>query len=206
MAEDKPETEALEEKAAPTESIALVPDQTLGQYLTAARERRGFTRDRVVADAHVPEHYVKMLESDSYGMIADQLYLVPFVRRYATFLGLDPEEVAMRFVGEVQHAEGNFVRMSEPITMARRKSGGAIRKFAVGGLILAGLIVLAGLAMRRLGYLDDVSAPTAVASPAMLPPSTIVTAPPAVAPSNAVPEPPAAPAQGPAAAAPEATR
>ena len=46
-----------------------------------------------------------MIERSDYGLISDQLYLMPFLRRYAAFLDLDGEEVAMRFVREVQRAE-----------------------------------------------------------------------------------------------------
>ena len=73
--------------------------------------------EQVVAEAHLPAHYIKMIETDNYGMIADQLYLVPFLRRYATFLGLDAEDVASRFVSQVQHTESTAVRISQPLTM-----------------------------------------------------------------------------------------
>ena len=63
-----------------------------------------------------------MIESSDYGLISDQLYLMPFLRRYAAFLNLDGEEVAMRFVREAQRAEVAAVpRMSEPLALHDRK-------------------------------------------------------------------------------------
>jgi cytoskeletal protein RodZ len=37
-----------------------------------------------------------MIEADIYSTIADQPYLLPFVRRYAAFLGLDPDRAPIR--------------------------------------------------------------------------------------------------------------
>ena len=107
------------------------PEPSLGQLVTEARERKGLTREQVVTEAHLPAHYVKMIETDSYGMISDQLYLVPFLRRYATFLGLDAEEIASRFVSNVQHAEANVVRISQELTVvakARRRRPNRLRR------------------------------------------------------------------------------
>ncbi len=149
---------------------AAPPDPSLGQLFTEGRERKGLTREQVAAEAHLPPHYVKMIETDSYDQISDRLYLVPFLRRYATFLGLDAEEMASRFVSNVQHAEANVVRISHELTMVAKKpaAGGRI-VFAV--LIAAVLIVLADLAWRH--YSEREAALNApVASPTAMAPVT----------------------------------
>jgi cytoskeleton protein RodZ len=166
------------------------PDPSLGQMFTEGRERKGLTREQVAAEAHLPPHYVKMIETDSYDQISDRLYLVPFLRRYATFLGLDAEEMASRFVSNVQHAEANVVRISHELTMVAKKpaAGGRI-VFAV--LIAAVLLVLADLAWRRYAEheaaltapvaspaaMATVAEPNAQASTETLPPPTVVTNP-----------------------------
>jgi cytoskeletal protein RodZ len=139
-----------------------------------------------------------MIETDSYDMISDRLYLVPFLRRYATFLGLDAEEIASRFVSNVQHAEANVVRISQEITMVAKKpgSGGRIA-FAV--LIVAVVVLLADFAWRRYEE-HEAQVPAPIASPAAttpapnaqapnetLPPATIVTNPEAAPPLSAAP-------------------
>ena len=57
---------------------------SLGHVISEARERKGLTRDQVANETHVPMYYIKMIETDSYDQIADRLYLVPFIRRYAS--------------------------------------------------------------------------------------------------------------------------
>ncbi len=170
---------------------AAEPQISLGQIVTEARERKGLTREQVVIEAHLPAHYVKMIETDSYGLISDQLYLVPFLRRYAAFLGLDAEDVASRFVRDVQHAEANVVRISQEITMVTKRTGGAGR-IAIFVLVVAVLVLLADFAYRR--FFDrraensaPVASPAAIA-PETLPPATIVTNPePVVPPASAAP-------------------
>ena len=100
---------------------------SLGHLITETRERKGLTREQVASEAHLPPHYIKMIETDNYELISDRLYLVPFLRRYATFLGLDAEEIASRFVRDVQHAEANVVRISQEITMVAKRSGASSR-------------------------------------------------------------------------------
>ena len=119
-------------------------EASLGKLLTEARKNGGFTAEQVAAETHIPPHYVKAIETDDYGMISDQLYLLPFLRRYATFIGLDPEDVASRFVREVQRAESNTGKVSEPIPMItnERKPGSGGRY----GFAIVVLLVLAGIA------------------------------------------------------------
>jgi Helix-turn-helix domain len=117
-------------------------EPSLGKTLAAARERRGVSRADVVRETRIPAHYLEMIESSDYGLISDQLYLMPFLRRYATFLNLDGEEIAMRFVREVQRAEGAAApRMSEPFALHDRKRRPWGRMAAVI-IVLAAIVVL----------------------------------------------------------------
>jgi len=162
-------------------------EPSLGKVITEARERKGMTRDQVINEAHLPAHYVKMIETDNYDLISDRLYLVPFLRRYATFLGLDAEEVASRFVSNVQHAEANVVRLSQEITVVTKKPGAAGRiAFAV--LIVAAVVLLADFAWRR--FAERAPAPAPVAAPA---PAAVAPAPKAEPPPPVVANPPPAP-------------
>ncbi|MGH7923066.1 MAG: helix-turn-helix domain-containing protein [Candidatus Binatus sp.] len=170
-------------------------EQSLGQLIAETRERKGMTREQVANEAHLPPHYVKMIETDNYDLISDRLYLVPFLRRYATFLGLDAEEVASRFVSNVQHAEANVVRISQEITVVTKKPG-ALGRIAFAVMIAAVLVLLADFAWRRFveheAHLPaPVSSPAATepepnaqASSAALPPATIVTNPKAALPPS----------------------
>ncbi len=178
-------------QAAESEVNGAESEPSLGHVITEARERKGLTREQVATEAHLPPHYVKMIETDSYDQISDRLYLVPFLRRYATFLGLDAEEIASRFVSNVQHAEANVVRISQEITMAEKKPGSS-RRILFAVLVGAVVLMLADFAWRRIEDHEasrpaPVESPAAMASSAQapnetLPPAAVVTNPEAAQP------------------------
>ena len=123
-------------------------ESSLGGVLSAARERRGVSREQAASQTGIPKRYLQMMENNDYSLASDQLYVLPFMRRYATFLALDPEETAMRFVREVQHAEnnpGSGSRIDQPLDLdkSRKKSGGWIGIVAVVvGIAIAGLLYI----------------------------------------------------------------
>jgi hypothetical protein len=191
-----PSSSAEPPKIGESSKIGAEGEPSLGKTLTAARERRGVSRADVVAETRIPAHYLEMIESSDYGLISDQLYLMPFLRRYAAFLKLDGEEVAMRFVREVQRAEGAAApRMSEPLaTHDRRRTPWG--RVALVIIVLAAIVVLYVIASgRRSGEfgLHQSSAPSAPAAamPAAAVPSAPMAAP---VPPMPAPAPMAAPA------------
>ncbi len=113
--EAPPETPLAD--AAPAIPSVLSNDHSLGAIMTIAREARGFSREQAAKASSIPAYYLTMIETDDYSSIADQLYLLPFLRRYAAFVNLEPEEVASRFIRDVQRADMNPGRPSEPIAM-----------------------------------------------------------------------------------------
>ena len=136
-------------------------ETSLGQFLTEARKTGGYTPEQVAAETHIPPHYIRAIETDDYGLISDQLYLLPFVRRYAAFVGLDPEDVASRFVHDVQKAENTAAKTSEPIPMiTKERRSGAGRYLILVIVLLVGavtgfLIVKKQAALRDLLHLSQ---------------------------------------------------
>jgi len=149
VAEQKSESSSKPSGAVPPRAA----EPTLGQYLTAARKAGGFTPEQIVADTRIPAHYVRAIETDDYATVSDELYLLPFLRRYATYVGLDPEDVASRFVRDVQRSENNSsARIAEPISMVtstRERKPPRRRPLATALLLVALAILAAALYLRR---------------------------------------------------------
>ncbi len=125
---------SAEKTAAPEDQ-----DESLGAFLIAARERRGFAADDVIRETRLPPHYLRMMESNDYSEISDQLYLVPFLRRYASFLELDQEDVAMRFVREVQRSDSSpSARLDQPLMPEPRRPRGW-----TGAILVIGFLTMA---------------------------------------------------------------
>src|SRR5579862_7379286 len=135
------------EDAVPAIPSVLSSDHSLGAIITLAREARGFSREQAAKASSIPAYYLTMIETDDYSAIADQLYLLPFLRRYAVFVALEPEEVASRFIRDVQRADMNPGRASEPIVMiADRKT------FPWSTVLLTGGATIVVVAIAWFGY------------------------------------------------------
>jgi len=76
-----------------------VGHESLSHLLKRHREEKGMSLQATAAATHVPMHYLQHLEGggDPH-LLADELYLVPFLRTYATFLDLDPASAVAEFV------------------------------------------------------------------------------------------------------------
>ena len=146
MSDDKPDS-SRDTRPIETASIlsSVLP---LGKILAEARERRGASQSDASREASIPAYYIRMIEDEDFSAIADQIYLLPFLRRYATFLALDPEAVASRFVSEVQRSDMNATRMSEPIAMIEHGSRQIPRMVLIGVAALV-LLLLGWIGLRH---------------------------------------------------------
>jgi len=145
-------------------TLAQSGKSSLGQSLVAVRERRGMSRATVVQQTHIPAHYLQMLEDEDVRLIADQLYLLPFLRRYASFLDLDPDEAAMRLLREVQRLENGpaQVRLDEALdNVSRYRRLNWTRPILFGGLIA----VVIGAYIAQARHKDDDSVPVSTFQP-----------------------------------------
>lgn len=133
-------SEAEKESAVtvPNETPAPADDEpSVASLLSLARRQRAVSTTSAAADSKIPLIYIEMLESGDRDRIADQIYLVPFVRRYAAFLRLDPEEMVTRFVQEVQHADLSASRIEVPINLGGPGGRRLPLWVWIGGLVLA---------------------------------------------------------------------
>jgi cytoskeleton protein RodZ len=72
----------------------------LGERFRAAREARGLTLSDVAEHIRIRSVYLAAIEDESWASIGAPVYIRGFLRTYARFLGLDPEEVITEFNGE----------------------------------------------------------------------------------------------------------
>ena len=166
MADNKPDT-SRDTRPIEMPSIML-NDLPLGKILANAREQRGASQSDASLKAGVPAYYLRMIENDDFSAIADQLYLLPFLRRYAIFLELDPEEVAGRFIRDVQRSDMNATRMSEPMAMIEHNSRSELlRRVLIGAAALVVLMTL-WIGLRHLfGARSEEPAPVSSAAPSV---------------------------------------
>src|SRR5260370_5229599 len=163
----------------------LEVSQALGQLMTETRKHSGLSQEQVADRTRIPPYYVRMIESDSYDAIPDQLYLLPFFRRYADFLGLDAKKVVSRFICDFEKAENEVVET--PAASAYAKALQKWRQVAAATVVGAILLpcIAWGIGTMRASYRNpggrspvasqtlDTQASTSVASTDTRPPDTV---------------------------------
>src|SRR5215469_5649088 len=70
---------------------------SLGERFRAAREARGLSLSDVAEQIRIRSVYLGAIEDENWSAIGAPVYTRGFLRTYARFLGLDPEEVVNEF-------------------------------------------------------------------------------------------------------------
>jgi len=112
---------------------------SLPERLYAARERKGVDLYRAERDTKIRARYLAALERGEYGELPGDVYTKGFLRNYALYLSLDPEEV----IGQWRRERGNVAPpktvLTIPKPIAQPRPG---LQFSPGIVIAALLTVL----------------------------------------------------------------
>jgi cytoskeleton protein RodZ len=76
----------------------------LGDRFRSAREARGLSLSDVSEQIRIRSIYLAAIEDENWSAVGAPVYIRGFLRTYARFLGLDPEDVVAAFNGEVPSA------------------------------------------------------------------------------------------------------
>ncbi len=69
----------------------------LGERFRAAREARGVSLSDVADQIRIRSVYLSAIEDENWNAIGAPVYIRGFLRTYARYLGLDPEEAVAEF-------------------------------------------------------------------------------------------------------------
>jgi cytoskeleton protein RodZ len=111
---------------------------TIAQELRERREERGLSLENVREQLGIPLHYLAAMEGQRSTLIADDFYLIPYLRRYAEFLDVNSAAAVGRFLSEAGR--------DEPRTNVKRRRGSTLA-WILGGVAVAAAVVLAWLAL-----------------------------------------------------------
>jgi cytoskeleton protein RodZ len=150
--------------------------EALGERFRAAREARGMSISDVAEQIRIRSLYLAAIEDSNWNTIGAPVYVRGFLRTYARFLGLDPEEAVAAF-NTTQPLPQTNAPVSEPA--ARREApswAGSALLWGAGtvAVLLIAFVVFTELTMpRRAGLPGTVVAsavPVAVSPAATAPP------------------------------------
>ncbi|MFN4309421.1 MAG: helix-turn-helix domain-containing protein [Ferrovibrio sp.] len=199
------------EQQASTASTVANGYEGVGHSLKVVRERRGLALADVSARLRIRRPYLEAIEAGRFGELPGAVYVSGFLRQYAEFLGLDPDQVLKTYQTE---ADGKVQRVVLNFPLPRPEERTPRLWLVLGALVIAGLIYLVWYRHQealRVGQdliqavparlADLVPSPQPIApavppAPASAPPATasVVAAPPAATTAAAAPPVSASPA------------
>lgn len=110
--------------------------QSLGSYLKKQRESLGYTLKEVADQTRIRMYYLEAIEEDNLNALPSEPYAKGFVKAYAHFLGLEPEELWNEYGWDKKKEE--LEQQSHPQAM----ESGAGWAFIAAGLML-GIVIVA---------------------------------------------------------------
>jgi cytoskeletal protein RodZ len=139
---------------APRPSVASEPGQSLPERLYAARERKGVDLYRAERDTKIRSRYLAALERGDYKELPGAVYTKGFLRNYALYLGLDPDEILVQWRRERGDNGPAQPVISVPQPIAPPRRGLTFSPGVVVAALLTVVVLLVGayLAVQILRY------------------------------------------------------
>ncbi len=121
----------------------------IGNTLAGARTRRGVDLDEVHAATGIRPRYLRAIEEEDWNALPEEFYARSFIRKYAQFLGVDPEPL----VDEYRRQRGTSGSAGAPTSpfartgsrradaLRRRRKRQAIYVWVGTGLLAAAIVV-----------------------------------------------------------------
>jgi cytoskeleton protein RodZ len=118
---------------------------SLGEAFRTAREARGLTLSDAAEHIHIRSVYLAAIESEDWPAIGAPVYVRGFIRTYARFLGLDPEESVARFAERVPSESPSQIAAAMATMAAAQPERRGPSYGAIAGIIIAlGLVLFVG--------------------------------------------------------------
>ncbi len=114
----------------------------LGGQLQGAREERELSLQQIAETTRIPVNYLEALENESFDVFTSDLHIKGFLRNYASFLDLDPDEMVDLY--DRSGAPPHPKKKASPVLAS---SEGRVSRSVLGTDILLGLVVMALLAL-----------------------------------------------------------
>jgi cytoskeletal protein RodZ len=131
--------DAASSDSQPAGPIAGGRPSALPERLYAARERKGVDLYRAERDTKIRARYLSALERGDYRELPGDVYTKGFLRNYALYLGLDPEEIVGQWRRERPEAAPTKAILAVPRPIAQPRPG---LQFSPGIIVAALLTIL----------------------------------------------------------------
>lgn len=147
----------------------------LGNLLRETREQKGLSLEQAETDTRIRHKFLLALENEDYAALPGPAYVKGFLKTYAAYLGLDPQQVLSLFavgLGPAESAATAAVPLVDvPMEGARNLWP------AIFGLAFVAAVLLLALAFVRLPWRSWLGLQTPTPTPTATATATLTTAP-----------------------------
>jgi len=114
----------------------------VGQLLQEARQQKGVSLEQVEEVTRIRQKFLKALEEEDYTALPAEAYVKGFLRNYALYLGLDPEEVLALYEGRDVKGKAASARPGffEPMDISLAAPSWLTPDLVVGALLIVALL------------------------------------------------------------------
>lgn len=126
-----------EDNERPEDSSRVAERESFGTWLRRQREVREIDLREIADSTKVSMSYLHAFEEDRFGVLPSPVFAKGFLRQYARYVGLDPEEV-VNFYLAARHPEGE----TEPALQPRADPDPPSRNYVVIALAVIAMLVL----------------------------------------------------------------
>ena len=141
---------------------------TVGQYLRQEREKRKITLDSVAKVTRITKENLEALENDEFQAISAPVIVRGFLRNYAAYLGLDPQELVDRYDSQTDLIK---IPGDKEVPQPSKDENPVFKYLVFLCILLAGVAVLYYLQESPLPPSPPPPSPAGTAAPAPGPPS-----------------------------------
>ncbi|CFX75968.1 Domain of unknown function DUF4115 [Syntrophomonas zehnderi OL-4] len=114
-----------------------------GKKLREAREQQGFSIEDVEEETKIRKLYIKALEDEEFSVLPPLVYANGFVKSYASFLNLNPEELSGEFKELVMQHEDFEELPPMPVTPPPKEP--LMNKMPVRNIFLAAVFLIVAI-------------------------------------------------------------
>lgn len=128
--------------------------EDIGRELREAREKLGLTLEEAERATRIRAHHLEVLEKGDFEELPSPVQARGFMRNYADFLGLDAEDLMLRYAEALQSRAGRRpLGASESVSRqaALPRQPGRIRRWLTADLFISALLILTVLVVLLWG-------------------------------------------------------
>jgi transcriptional regulator with XRE-family HTH domain len=118
--------------------------ESLGKLLHDTRIEKDITVDKAARQTKISKQYINALEAEDFEVFPGEAYLIGFMRVYAEYLELDPEEIIALYK--------NLVIQEQPVPVDDLVGKSNTALFKKIGFAAAGLVLAAGVAGAAVAF------------------------------------------------------